>query len=409
MFEYLKLDSAPLTRLILVDSFCEAVTTEIAADQANFRQLNLVCKRFRQVFLEHSELSAELVVPQTNPNATRLLPSLLLWMRRHSGAALKFAALGAGLHQELIIGALSCSMMQLSEVYLTGASNTGLLGLSAFTSVTSCDLNSPLTGSLDLQSLQGLTSLQKLYLTNGVFCQLTLNAELTYIFMLSAEVSCVAHTRTTGLQVLSMESSTLAGLHPHGLTACTSLRSIHIYESDVKAERAEDNVDFKPYRIVCNPVGMSCLTQLSSLCIDIDLTGQEVQQYDLSWVFGVTSLHRLDVTLAGSTEITQDLTKLANLTWLQLSCVTYTYDDSVHYASYFVDWASMQCLKEVVLSGVSRFDDRMLNLARLECLESVCLSDLHLDANSASHLGRLAYKLAQRSDVTFKLGGKHVS
>ena len=69
----------------------------------------------------------------------------------------------------------------------------------------------------------------------------------------------------------------------------------------------------------------------------------------------------------------------------------------------------MQCLKEIELSGVSRFDDMMLNLARLECLESVCLSDLHLDANSASHLGRLAYKLAQRSDVTFKLDGEHVS
>ena len=404
VFECLKLDRFPVTQFVLHGSEHENAIKRIVADQANFHRLNLVCKRFRQMFLDYSELSAELVVPELN--ASRL-PSLLLWLRRHSGTALKFAALAGELHQETTIGALSCSMTQLPEIYLVRASVCGLLGLSAFKCLTSCNLNSPSSGSLDLQALQGLTSLQNLHLAGGAFNQLFLNAELTYLCMSSATVSCTAHT--TGLQRLFMESSDLVGLHPQGLPGCTSLRCLDIEYSEIRAEHVEDDLVVEPLRL-CIPERMSCLTQLSSMYIDLTFWGQKAKQDDLGWVCGLTSLRRLEVAVAGPIEITQDLMNLVNLTQLHLTCHMHgdrRWGDCL--ASYFVDWTPLQVLKEVIFCGVSAFDDRILQLASLECLELVCLAKLHLNDKSVHYLARLAYKLAQRSNVTFKLDGERVS
>ena len=403
IFECLKLDSLSLTDCDLYrfgNGFArEDAIKRVAADQVQFHQLNLVCKRFRQVFMEHSELSTELVVPQ--PNASRLLPSLLLWLRRHSGAALKFAALGGELYQEMT---MSCSMMQLSDIYPNGASDFGLLGLSAFKSLTNCNLNSPPSGSLDLQALQGLTSLQKLCLAGGAFNQLFLKAELTYLCLSRAKVTCTAHT--TSLQRLFMDTSSLEGLHPQGLPACTSLRSLDMERSVISAGGEEDLFVVGTFRL-CIPEGMTCLTQLSSMCINLDCLGK---QDDLGWVCGLTSLCRLDVAVRGPIEITQDLTNLVNLTQLQLTCQLQPWDYLCeNLVFYFVDWAPMQCLKEVVLSGLRMFDERILQLASLECLELVCLTELHLDEESAEYLAELADDLAQDSDVTFKLDGERVS
>lgn len=54
----------------------ESVVAALLSDQARFHQLKLVCSRFRQVFLQHPELSGEAILAEDN--ASNLTPSLLL-------------------------------------------------------------------------------------------------------------------------------------------------------------------------------------------------------------------------------------------------------------------------------------------------------------------------------------------
>lgn len=272
-------------------------------------------------------------------------------------------------------------------MYLTGASASAVQGLSAFTSLASIDLNAPSTDTLELQALNALPCLYDLFLEDGIFTDVYIGSSLTQLNIINCQVLCSGDTaHAAGLQDLTVMDSTLSLLHA-GLAACTALRSLHVADCSVAAALAQDSLSLGPDRQLCVPLGISALARLSTLQISLDSVN--TKHFELNWMYSLQSLISLDVLVEGSFDVNQDFTQLRNLTYLEL-CVAN--DDDA--ASYDIDWSAMQTLKQVCLMGPVVFNEKMLHLTKLMSLDTLSLWNLRPRQATASHLARLAYKMA---------------
>jgi len=161
---------------------------KVVTAQSHYHQLKLVSSKFKHVFERHPQLSDQLIVAAANEG--HLIPSVLLWLRHRSSSVHNFTAFCGGSTQEMVIAALSCPSPQLADTYLTGASKAAILGISAYTSLTHCNLARPAEGVLDLQPLQGLPCLQDLPLETGTFANVPVTAQLTFLYVAESQVTC---------------------------------------------------------------------------------------------------------------------------------------------------------------------------------------------------------------------------
>ena len=330
-----------------------------------------------------------------------MMPSLLVWLRHSSRPIRKFTAFCGGSAQEMALAALSPLSPNMTDVYLAGASRAALLGLSAFTSLSRCDLFKPATGVLSLQPLQGLVQLKELLLQAGVFFDLVIPRHLTYLFVAQSQVSCVQDVCClSSLLWLNVFNSNIVGMHKAGLAACVSLTTLHVGDCAIAAADASDKFAIGNGLTLSIPANMSALTNLSELSMHI--SSSYAGQLGLDWLYNMVSLDNLSLGTQGSICLAEELTQLTNLTKLSVST------EGQNSVSYTVDWEAMQCLSHITFEGPTELCDSTLSLTALTSLKCVALTAFHpADDETAMLLAKLAHSLAvQRPEVNFTVDVK---
>ena len=171
----------------------------IMADQACFRQLQLVCSTFNKVFAEHPELSDEMLL---NEHAIRSsVPSALLWIQRWRHSICRLVAFTEHEHQTVVLEALNW-VASLKCAIMSHASMSIVSMLPGFSSLSRCDFHSP-EDVLELSALHSLYSLQQLYLSDANFC-----ATPSHMLVLSA-VDCQIYFNGDSTHSINMTSISL--------------------------------------------------------------------------------------------------------------------------------------------------------------------------------------------------------
>lgn len=216
IFQSLRPDSKGTVNSLWDDADPECDIAALLSDQARFHQLKLVCGRFHQVFLQHPELSAEVILAKGN--ASNLMQSLLLWLRRFAESVYTVTTFDNSPYQDMVLGGLSCLESELAHAYLTGVCSATIHGLASFSSLRRCELNMP-ENILDLQPLQFLACLSDLSLAGGTFFNLSVGSQLTNIHMESSRASCLQGPNyASSLKSLQCHHATLLDFRERGLS-----------------------------------------------------------------------------------------------------------------------------------------------------------------------------------------------
>ncbi len=216
IFQSLRPDSKGTVNSLWDDADPECEIAALLSDQARFHQLKLVCGRFHQVFLQHPELSAEVILAKGN--ASNLMQSLLLWLRRFAESVYTVTTFDNSPYQDMVLGGLSCLESELAHAYLTGVCSATIHGLASFSSLRRCELNMP-ENILDLQPQQFLACLSDLSLAGGTFFNLSVGSQLTNIHMESSRASCLQGPNyASSLKSLQCHHATLLDFRERGLS-----------------------------------------------------------------------------------------------------------------------------------------------------------------------------------------------
>ena len=224
----------------------------------------------------------------------------------------------------------------------------------------------------------------------GDFCGLEQLAHLTSLCLISASVvSNKADCKFCSvLEHLSLVSSALSGLHGDGLSACTALQELSLFESVITDQAGREQLARDLTRL---PANLSKLTRLQSLALGSSVTYDEPK---LDWVSELLSLQKLRLTFSDcfDHELQQSLLTLTTLTCLELF-------GSPHERSTLslnVCWEDMQMLQKLcicyarlgigseILSLLQLKQLRMLHLRNITVLDDVC---------STAHFAQLIHKL----------------
>ena len=190
-------------------------------------QLRMVCKQFDDVYAVHMH---RLNLPISFP--TSALPGLLAWLWQSRVSITVFEAICATSVTDVILGAFVLSSAPLRVINVSHVSSCSLELLSAFLCLKQCSLSGQeLEDFQDLTPLRNLPNLTDLLLC-GDFCGLNMLQHLTSLQLQTsvAKATDICNFASV-LQKLILEDSQLHGLHPHGLSACTSLRLLQLSES----------------------------------------------------------------------------------------------------------------------------------------------------------------------------------
>ena len=358
------------------------------ADQACFHQLKLVCSKFRDVFAEHQELSSEINISKPSPATTAFVPSILLWIQRWRSSISSFQAFSGEQHHELVLGALACLSSSLDSVFLTNTPAAAVCTLPVFQSLKRCDFDDH--DQLNLSALQALPSLEELYLSAGDYSSVPSAGQLTMLWVLEADVQFSrASMEDISFKHLVMNVCEIGGLHDSGLIACKALMDLDISAAAFAAALESDFLQVGDNGLASIPAKISELTCLTKL--DLVLASSLDDPFDLDWVYSIVSLNCLELKVQCPFNVSEQLTRLCELTSLTLNA-----DGHACQASYAVGWEPMHNLKQLELAGRIAFDSRMLQLTTLKTLECVKLTNLHpcAEDGTASELARLMYQLA---------------
>lgn len=94
----------------------DANIADAIEEQARFHMLKLVCRKFSRVFEEHLPLSSFLFLAGQGVSSYKVFPTLMTWLRCHSGS---MSELGANCEYPIVevsLGTLSCTSAPLSIV-----------------------------------------------------------------------------------------------------------------------------------------------------------------------------------------------------------------------------------------------------------------------------------------------------
>ena len=338
-------------------------------------------KAFNDIFRRNPGLSALLHLGYVF--SLEALPSFLVWVP-HSAFEAVLAECDAHM-AEVALAALAAFANRVASVELHNISASGIAVLTAFTFLSRCKLHD----DLDLDPLQHLQRLTSLSLVEGHFNNIGKLAHLTELSLREAQGDSNQDCEfTSSSQKLHMERGILHNFHVLGLSACTSLCSL---DCEVTADRAEDWLDIweSPLRL---PSTLSTLTQLTqlNLCVESRVEGA----FDTAWVYSLTNLKRLALTLrsgSAAVQLHNFLTALATLTSLSIST---KWSESM--VSLDVTWDALPLLKVVhVACARLHLTERILSLTQMADLASLRIFKLgFIDGMSMQHLGVLTYGMA---------------
>ena len=292
----------------------ESRAYKMVTQQAQLHQLRLVCTKVNKVIEQHPELLDQLLLRHVSCQSW---PSLLRWLQRYKSHVRIVMPSSDADSQALLLGALACPSSQLTEVLLRKSRMLHIHALSVFTTITNCSLSDPKEADMDLKPLQGLHSLQDIFLEYGQYSNVPLSSHLTCLDVSDCTASCVQLVCSTpGLKDLTVFKATLSALHDDGLLCCSGLTSLDVLNCSISGSRAGAHFTVGENYMLCIPPNISSLPQLRRLCVAMATSNNVV---DVSWTYGLTSLYALDLNIRGAVTFSHDLTQLQQLPMLTVA------------------------------------------------------------------------------------------
>ena len=382
----------------------QIVTAMSVRKQAQYYSLQLVCKKFRDTFVQYPSLSRTVVLPEQG--VTTSLPCLLAWLRQGCRCVELLASYGDS----------SCLDVALATVAVPGSHLTCLLGcnisrsavclLPGFTHLRCCDLTHPYGECLDLQSLQGLPNLVKLRLRDGEFDNVQAAQHLTNLYLEHTCAVCAQESACVGsLRKLRVLDSHVLGMHAQGICAYTALQHLECLDCVVSALNPLATLHVL-YAENCQiPSSITLLTNLERLTVSF---GRPGRLQPLDWIYQMTPLHALHVVTEGAyVIIASEFSRLQQLTLLEFT----THDtDWIGMLETQVNWKLMPGLKCIYFRHPTlRFHQSMLSLALTPTLVRVCFEDCHATDQEGSHMfDVLAHDMARQPTILFEMDNINV-
>ena len=386
-----------------------------ASDESyiQFHKLRLVSKQFGDIFQQNSYLSRGVrfhksVTPE-------VLTSFLEWLSLKSTAVEKLAMVNSDSeYQDIILGALLSRPQRCCLDFFQGTfmTDTALILLASFDSLTSCNLELDHDNCLDLAPLHALSHLKQLQLTTwGRFVSnLHTLSYLTSLILDDVQTDLAALSPVCGfvsvLQTLQLSDSRVR-INP-GMTAFQKLKTLTFRSDIIVAGSAHIHEDTgNAWQMVEDllpqvPTNMSALTSLTSLSVHTFLTAATP---DLDWIYHLQTLKELSLHFAEDMEICASLTCLSQLNRLVLTAE----HDSVCPESVWklsFEWSRMSMLRELALIHCKfQVMENFKELALLPNLSKIRLKCCTpADPQSFSNLFALACTVQScRQDVHLKL------
>ncbi len=192
--------------------------------------------------------------------------------------------------------------------------------LSVFTTITKCSLLNPKEADMDLEPLHGLHGLQDIFLEYGQYSNVPLSSHLTWLHLMDCTALCVqVACCTPGLKDLTVSNATLSASHGDGLLSCSELTSLDVLNCSISGSHADAHFTVGEDYMLCIPPNITSLTQLRRLCVAVETYNDDA--LDVSWTYGLTSLHSLDLHIEGEVTLSQGLTQLQQLTMLTVAAM----------------------------------------------------------------------------------------
>ena len=142
-----------------------------------YHTLRLVCKVFRDLFRKHPSLSDCVLVREGSPGSR--VPQLLNALHRNQASTQTLISFAQASASEAALAVLLCPTPELRMLTLNWTSETTVHLVSAFTSLTFCEICQP-GDELDVAPLSSLANLQELSL-HGTFVNVQPPEHLTWL------------------------------------------------------------------------------------------------------------------------------------------------------------------------------------------------------------------------------------
>lgn len=366
----------------------------LSAGIENLHQVTIcsqVCKAFNQIFLDTPHWFENMCLPLDYQTRGTRLSSYLTWTGHHKCKVQNCAVADPA----VALPALLCRNSRLRKVHLRITSQHSLSILPSFAALSSCSLQRPRhdRNTWSLLPLSALGSLTGLVLEHGFWQHLD---GLQYLSSL-----CLNHARVQGSAICtfanSLQSLWVYQSHlslPQGLGACQSLQSLTCMDSGVFAHADMDSL-ITTSTATSIPTDLSRLTSLSELHMVLPLSPvfEVDEEFSLGWLTHFTALHTLRFTTELPVILSASLSRLTNLSRLELHLHSGTYPSRL-----LVDWEELISLRVLLLEcKVCEFDHRLLKLATVKTL---CTFESYMcpgDISSAQYFAHLVHCFKQHA------------
>ena len=352
-----------------------------------YHNLRLVCKGFRDLFRKHPSLSDYVLVREGLPGSR--MPQLLNVLHRNQASTetlISFAVEAPT--AEAALAVMLCPTPRLQKLTLNWASETTIHLVSAFTSLTFCEiwqLWQP-EDALDVAPLSSLANLQELSLVCGIYKNVHPPDHLTWLRLIHSTVTmCEDYNSHSSLLELHMSDCELNMPGPFGLSACTQLQVLECGDRTVvTAPNAANTLSLvAPFHI---PAGVFDLSGLTELSLVFDCSQAGGGNIDTMWLFSLSHLQHLALSVyvyndqdAGvDMEFDDKLTRLNNLQSLLASA------DVACAINFCVPWHLMTALQSVDFHGSVGIMGDMSDILQASKLRSISYISGTNDGNSGN-------------------------
>jgi len=335
-----------------------------------YHTLRLVCKAFRDLFKKHPSLSDIVLVREGFPGSR--VPQLLKALHRNQASTQALISFAQAPAAEAALAVLLCPTPELQKLTVNGASETTIHLVSAFSSLTFCDIMQP-EDVLDLAPLSSLANLQELSLAYGAFNNVHPPEHLTSLRIFQATATMCAHyDGHSSLLELHIGDCELNMPGSVGLRAYTQLQVLECGKHTVvTAPNAANSLSLvAPIHVPADFFCLSGLTKLKMVFLSSQAVGGDI---DTAWLYGLSHLQHLalDVCVDGDHDVglciafDHKLTRLNNLQYLLAAADT---GCAIHFC---VPWHLMTALHSVdfqVSVGITGDISDLLQASRLKTI-----------------------------------------
>jgi len=337
--------------------------------------LRLVCKAFRDLFKKHPSLSDCVWVREGLP-ASRL-PQLLKALHTNQASTQSLISDAQAPAAVASLAVLLCPTPRLQNLTLNWASETTVHLVSAFTSLTFCEILQPedALDALDAAPLSSLANLHELSLAYGTFNNVHPPDHLTWLRITQATAAiCEEYAGYSSLLELHVGSCELSMPGLLGICAFTQLQVLECgNHTVVTAPNAANSLSLvAPIHVSAAFFSLSGLTKLSMIFSSEGLGGD----IDTAWLYSLFHLQHLALTVYVDSDhdiglcmaLDDKFTRLNNLQYLMAAADA---DCAIHFCVPWHLMTALQCVDFQGSVGITGDISDLLQASRLETLEYI--------------------------------------